>query len=37
LILRVVSGRIPPGQLVSVIEAYRRDYVPTAEVTPGLD
>ncbi|HXU86447.1 MAG TPA: hypothetical protein VN773_11650 [Verrucomicrobiae bacterium] len=37
MILRVVSGRIPPGQLVSVIEAYRRDYVPTAEVTPGLD
>jgi hypothetical protein len=37
LILRVVSGRIPPGQLTAVIEAYRRDYVPAARATAGLD
>jgi hypothetical protein len=37
LILRVVSGRIPPGQLEAVVEAYRRDYVPAAQATVGLD
>ena len=37
MILRVVSGRVPPGQLDSVIEAYRLGYVPIAEAAHGLD
>jgi hypothetical protein len=37
VILRVVSGRVPPGQLDSVIAAYRRGYVPIAEAASGLD
>jgi hypothetical protein len=37
VILRVVSGRVPPGQTDAVVEAYRRDYVPVAAATVGLD
>jgi hypothetical protein len=37
MILRVVSGRVPEGQLDAVVEAYRRDYVPIARQTEGLD
>jgi hypothetical protein len=37
VILRIVSGRVPPGQLDSVVDAYRRGYVPIAEVAAGLD
>ena len=37
VILRVVRGRIPAGQRDAVVEAYRRDYVPVARATPGLD
>ena len=37
MILRVVSGRVPPGQIEAVAEEYRRDYVPVAEQRAGLD
>jgi hypothetical protein len=37
VILRVVTGRVPPGALDAVVEAYRRDYVPRAAATAGLD
>jgi len=37
LILRVVSGRIPPGMLDTVRAALERDYVPMARRQPGLD
>lgn len=37
MILRVVNGRVPPGQIDAVAEAYRRDYVPIAEKTTGLE
>jgi hypothetical protein len=37
VILRVVSGRIPAGQLDAVVDAYRRAYVPVARKTVGLD
>jgi hypothetical protein len=37
VILRVVSGRIPAGQLDAVVDAYRRAYVPIARKTAGLD
>jgi hypothetical protein len=37
LILRVVSGRVAPGKLDAVVDAYRRDYVPVAARTGGLD
>jgi hypothetical protein len=37
VILRIVSGRVPPGQLDSVVDAYRRRYVPIAERAAGLD
>lgn len=37
MILRVVSGRVPAGELDHVVEAYRREYVPVAQATPGLD
>jgi hypothetical protein len=37
VILRVVSGRVPPGELDAVVDAYRRDYVPVAQSTVGLD
>ena len=36
VILRVVNGRIPPGGLASVGDAYRRTYAPAAETTDGL-
>jgi hypothetical protein len=37
MILRVVSGRVPEGQLDAVVDAYRRDYVPIARRTADLD
>lgn len=37
VILRVVCGRVPPGALDTVVEAYRRDYVPIAAAAAGLD
>ena len=37
MILRVVSGRVPADRLDAVVEAYRREYVPIAQRTPGLD
>jgi hypothetical protein len=37
VILRVVSGRVPPGQVDAVVEDYRRFYVPIAEATVGLE
>jgi hypothetical protein len=37
VILRVVSGRIPPGMLDRVAETYRQDYVPIAAARTGLD
>jgi hypothetical protein len=37
MILRVVSGRVPEGRLDAVVESYRRDYVPIARRTAGLD
>jgi hypothetical protein len=37
VILRVVNGRVPAGQLEAVVDAYRRAYVPIARKTPGLD
>jgi hypothetical protein len=37
VILRVVSGRVPPGKLAAVVDAYRRDYVPVACAAAGLD
>ncbi|HEX2755051.1 MAG TPA: hypothetical protein VHM48_06290 [Candidatus Limnocylindrales bacterium] len=37
MILRIVSGRVPAGRLDAVVEAYRRDYVPIARQTVGLD
>jgi len=36
LILRVISGRIPAGQLEDVRAALRRNYVPAAASKPGL-
>jgi len=36
VILRVISGRIPPGMLDAVRGAYRRDYGPIARRTDGL-
>ena len=37
LILRVVSGRIRPGQLHAVTESFRAAYSPVAARTPGLN
>jgi hypothetical protein len=37
MILRVVSGRVPEGQLDAVVDAYRRNYVPIARQVAGLD
>jgi hypothetical protein len=37
VILRVVSGRVPAGQLEAVVEAYRQHYAPVARRTAGLD
>ena len=37
MILRVVNGVIPPGELNRVVDTYRRDYVPIAAATSGLD
>jgi hypothetical protein len=37
VILRVVTGRVPPGALDAVVESYRRDYAPRAAATAGLD
>ena len=37
MILRVVSGRVPAGQLDAVVDDYRRAYVPVARRTAGLD
>jgi hypothetical protein len=37
MILRVVSGHVPEGQIDAVVGAYRRDYVPIATKTVGLD
>ena len=37
LILRVVSGRIPPGRLASVTESLEREYVPRARSLDGLE
>jgi hypothetical protein len=37
VILRVVSGRVPAGELDAVVDAYRRAYVPVARKTAGLD
>ena len=37
MILRVVSGQVPAGQLEAVVDAYRRAYVPIARKTAGLD
>ena len=37
MILRVVSGRVPPASLETVVAAYRRDYAPIAEAARGLD
>jgi hypothetical protein len=36
VILRVVSGRIRPGELDAVSRSFRADYVPVAARTPGL-
>jgi hypothetical protein len=36
VILRVVSGRIRPGELEAVTQSFRRDYVPVAATTTGL-
>ena len=37
VILRIVSGRIRPGRLDAVTEAYTARYHPVAMATPGLD
>ena len=37
MILRVVRGRVRPGDLNAVAASYRRDYVPVAERASGLD
>ncbi|MEO5940945.1 MAG: hypothetical protein ABIZ72_08150, partial [Candidatus Limnocylindrales bacterium] len=37
MILRVVNGRVPPGRIDAVADAYRRHYVPIAEQTAGLE
>ncbi|HET7473222.1 MAG TPA: hypothetical protein VFJ71_08870 [Candidatus Limnocylindrales bacterium] len=37
MILRVVSGRIRPGQLHAVTESFRAAYSPVAARTPGLN
>jgi hypothetical protein len=37
MILRVVSGRVPEGQIDDVVDAYRRSYVPVAREIAGLD
>jgi hypothetical protein len=37
LLLRVVSGRVPPGQLPDVKASIDRDYVPVAQASPGLE
>lgn len=37
MILRVVTGRVPEGQLAAVVGAYQGSYVPIAERTAGLD
>jgi hypothetical protein len=37
VILRVVSGRVPPGELDAVVEAFGRDYVPVARTRVGLE
>lgn len=36
LILRVVSGRIGPGDLHAVTDSFRRSYAPVARQAPGL-
>lgn len=37
MILRVVRGRIRPGELNAVAASYRRDFLPVAEHAAGLD
>jgi hypothetical protein len=37
VILRVVSGRVRPGQLDDVVESYRTEYAPIARGVAGLD
>ena len=37
MILRVVSGLVPPGKLDDVVAAYRSDYLPHATAAAGLD
>ena len=37
MILRIVSGQVPAGQLRAVSEVYRRDYAPVASRTAGLE
>ena len=37
MILRVVNGRVPEGQLAAVRASLERDYVPAARRQPGLD
>ena len=37
MILRVVRGRVRPGDLDAVAASYRREYVPAAERSAGLD
>ena len=37
MILRIVRGRVRPAMLDEVMGVYRRDYVPIAERTSGLE
>jgi hypothetical protein len=37
MILRVVSGLVPPGKLDDVVATYRSDYLPLAAAAAGLD
>lgn len=37
MILRVVRGRVPPGKLDDVVDAYRSGYLPVATKAVGLD
>jgi len=37
VILRVASGRVRPGELDAVTDAFRRTYVPVARAAPGLE
>jgi len=36
VILRVVNGRVRPGEFDDVVESFRRNYRPIADATPGL-